>query len=82
MPNGRPGDHPLTDILHYGWTVFGPEIDGLVRELALMPGYDRMSDRVANLLWDNWPAWQNVKTDYDEVRRELLEIRAKLQRHD
>ena len=34
MPNGKPGDHPLTDILNYGQTVYGPEIDDLVRKIA------------------------------------------------
>jgi hypothetical protein len=38
MPNGRPGDHPLTDIVHHGRTLFGGEADGLVREIAALGG--------------------------------------------
>jgi hypothetical protein len=34
MPNGKPGDHPLTDILTHRIEVFGPRIDGLIREIA------------------------------------------------
>jgi hypothetical protein len=34
MPNGRPGDHPVYDIVHHGMTVFGSEIDGRVRAIS------------------------------------------------
>ena len=33
MPNGRPGDHPLTDIIVDRRTVFGSEIDDKVRSV-------------------------------------------------
>jgi hypothetical protein len=36
MVNGKPGDHPLTDILSYGIEVYGPEVDGLVRDVAAL----------------------------------------------
>ena len=71
MPNGKPGDHPLTDILHYGANVFGPDIDGLVRDLASAPGFGRVRERLAGLLWDHWPAWQNVTPDLASVRAGL-----------
>jgi hypothetical protein len=32
MPNGKPGDHPLTDIVVHGMTVFGDPVDGLIRD--------------------------------------------------
>ena len=78
MPNGKSGDHPLTDILHHGAEVFGPAIDGLVRELAAAPGFDGVRDQVAELLWDNWPAWRNVASDLPAVRIGLEAIRRKL----
>ena len=34
MPNGKPGDHPLTDILVHRLQVYSPAIDELVREIA------------------------------------------------
>ncbi len=34
MPNGRPGDHPLTDTFVHGQRVFPEEIDRLLRKLA------------------------------------------------
>lgn len=34
MPNGKPGDHPLTDILVYGRDVYSARVAALVREIA------------------------------------------------
>jgi hypothetical protein len=32
MPNGKPGDHPLTDILVHKLKVYGREADDLIRK--------------------------------------------------
>ena len=53
MPNGKPGDHPYTDILHYGSSEFGEPVDGLVKELSKMPGFETVSDEIASILWDH-----------------------------
>jgi hypothetical protein len=38
MPNGKPGDNPVTDVVVWGREVYGTEVDALVREVAaLMP---------------------------------------------
>jgi hypothetical protein len=34
VPNGRPGDHPLTDLLVHGREVYGREADDLIRKIA------------------------------------------------
>ncbi len=34
MPNGKPGDHPLTDITVHRMATFSEEADDLVRELV------------------------------------------------
>jgi hypothetical protein len=34
MPNGRPGDHDLTDILVHGFEIYGTEADDLIRKIA------------------------------------------------
>ena len=34
MANGKPGDHPLTDILVHNLTVYGQESDDLIRNIA------------------------------------------------
>jgi uroporphyrinogen-III synthase len=49
MANGKPGDHPLTDILAYGIEVYGPEVDDLVREVAAMSD-DRGTRELGDLL--------------------------------
>lgn len=33
MPNGKPGDHPLTDLFTHNLEVFGTEIDDQLREI-------------------------------------------------
>jgi hypothetical protein len=38
--NGKQGDHPVTDIVVQGLDIFGPEIDGKVRQLNEL-GYFR-----------------------------------------
>jgi hypothetical protein len=34
MANGKPGDHPVSDILDYDLRIFSRRIDGLVRRIA------------------------------------------------
>ena len=34
MPNGKPGDHPLTDILNHELEVYSAHADKLVREIG------------------------------------------------
>lgn len=34
MPGGKPYDHPLTDVLNYGFEVYGCDADEKLRELA------------------------------------------------
>ncbi|MDJ0976665.1 MAG: hypothetical protein QNJ98_19570 [Planctomycetota bacterium] len=38
MPNGKPGDHPYTDVVLHGIDVFGPPIDDLLRRAAATGG--------------------------------------------
>ena len=44
MANGRPGDHPLTDILIHGRRVYSPTADALVREIVELGGREEISD--------------------------------------
>ena len=34
MPNGKPGDHPLNDILEHGIEIYGEEADELIRGIS------------------------------------------------
>lgn len=48
MPNGRPGDHPVTDIVHHRLPVFTPEADELIRQIVAMGGQAEL-EREINL---------------------------------
>jgi hypothetical protein len=48
MVNGKPGDHPINDLLDHGIPVFSPEADSLVRQIAELVSRYR--------LWD-WVDW-------------------------
>src|SRR5712691_10446020 len=38
MPNGKPGDQPLTDITVHGLAVYSPKADALIREIVQLGG--------------------------------------------
>ena len=44
MPNGKPGDHPLTDILVHKLKVYGREADDLIRKIADLSSQGELSD--------------------------------------
>lgn len=43
MPNGRPGDHPLTDIFQHKLETYGPEADRLMRLIGEMMDWEDLS---------------------------------------
>ena len=38
MPNGKYGDHPITDILIYGRRVYSKRADDLIRKIVALGG--------------------------------------------
>ena len=44
MPNGKPGDHPLTDIIIHGATVYGVKTDGLIRKISMLCSWDELHE--------------------------------------
>ena len=38
MPDGKPGDHPITDIAVHNMPVFSPRIDALIRDIVALGG--------------------------------------------
>lgn len=40
MPNGKPGDHPFTDIVVHKIETYSPEIDGLIRGRDSLDSFD------------------------------------------
>jgi hypothetical protein len=61
MPNGKPGDHPLTDILVHRRNVYGGEADDLIRKIA-----DLSSQAELNEWWQREIGWS---VDRDLVAR-------------
>ena len=54
MPNGKPGDHPLTDILGYKTEVYGREADELIRKIG-----DLCSPRELDEWWEREIGWSH-----------------------
>jgi len=80
MPNGKPGDHPLTDMLMHGAHPFPSDIESLLREiLALDPAFpDGKRPYVEQTEWDcrffDWARGKNL----DEARTRLNLVLAEL----
>ena len=73
MPNGRPGDHPLTDLLKHGRTVYGARADQCIREIASLS--------IAHELDDWWLAEiareQDPAAILGKAEARLAQLRAK-----
>jgi len=54
MPNGKPGDHPLTDLLVHKSKVYGKEADELIRQIASL-----CSSRELDEWWEKEIGWTN-----------------------
>ncbi|HUE73089.1 MAG TPA: hypothetical protein VMP01_19550 [Pirellulaceae bacterium] len=81
MPNGKPGDHPLTDMLVQGKHPFPADIEQMLRDvLSLDPmfpdGKRRYVDQVA---WDrrfvDWERGENLDEGRSALRSVLAELR-------
>ena len=68
MPNGKPGDHPYTDVVIHGMSVFGPVIGGLIRNLA---DTGEVDEGVKTFLYYHDPRWQKTTCDYGEIESQL-----------
>lgn len=75
MPNGKPGDHALTDILVHGFTVFGAELDGLVREIDDLGG---SADLAREVDLRNYDPRLGEPGDRAELRKRLITLRNRL----
>jgi hypothetical protein len=58
VPNGKPHDHPLTDILVHNIPAYGEEADNLIRKIADLCSHREMSEcghgRSAGLQMETW----------------------------
>ena len=67
MTAGGPGDHPLSDVVHYDIEVYGEEADGLLKKLAPL-----MSERELREWWEKEIGWScNPEQARDKIREQL-----------
>jgi hypothetical protein len=69
MPNGKPGDHPITDILVHHRRVYSETADALVREIAALGG----ENEIAEMLYAEYNEYS--RPDVPKLERVLTEIR-------
>jgi hypothetical protein len=72
MPNGKPGDHPYTDIVAHGAARFGEPLDGLVRELSRTGG---CPEELANQLFEAEEAVRQLRRVEQAIKKVLDERR-------
>ncbi|MFP4597633.1 MAG: hypothetical protein ACLFVJ_05245 [Persicimonas sp.] len=69
MPNGKPGDHPYTDIVVHGHDFYTDDIDELIRKIAKHGGHKALSD--IDLLSYGWHPDDEKLTD---LRQRLEDV--------
>jgi hypothetical protein len=75
MANGKPGDHPYTDIVHHGRRVYSATVDRLVREVAELSD-ERGRHELADMLLSEYN--DLLKPDLAKLERVLSERRDQL----
>lgn len=65
MPNGKPGDHPLTDIVKHRLPMFGDEVDEKVRRIDAIAS-NELRDVLATLVYF-WPWGDQAPVDPDSL---------------
>lgn len=74
MANGRPGDHPLTDVLTHGLPVFTERVDELLREVARL--YEQQAWRALHDIVDKYDP--RNESHLEALEAELRAARARL----
>lgn len=75
MPNGKPGDHPYTDIIVHRRPVYSEPADALVREIAEL-GDERTRTKLADLLLNQYNEFGHP--DVARLERVLRSLRDQL----
>ncbi|MEO0494388.1 MAG: hypothetical protein AAF081_13350 [Actinomycetota bacterium] len=82
MPNGKQGDHPVTDVLAHRLEAFGSPIDDLIVEIDRLGGRTELRDgELGDLIWDLWPKWgrrSGDEADFVRLESMLLIVRDRL----
>jgi hypothetical protein len=74
MPNGKPADHPLTDILHWGLPGFDLGVDELIREIDALGGRHDLDSIAEELLAVQDKLWQ-LKSTLEQLKKRLIDER-------
>ena len=77
MPNGKPGDHPWTDIIIHQRRVYSATADQLVRDIAEI-ATDAEQRALADRLFSEYSEFFNP--DVVRLERELTELRDRLRK--
>ncbi|HZL99460.1 MAG TPA: hypothetical protein VFD43_04330 [Planctomycetota bacterium] len=75
MANGKPGDHPYTDIVHHGRDVYSPAAAALVRQIAALAD-DKTRRALAEMLFGEFN--ESSSPDVHELERRLAALRDRL----
>ena len=75
MPNGKPGDHPFTDIVVHGQEVYSATASKLVREIAALAN-ERTQRELGDLLFLEYNEF--AKPDIAKLEAVLTQMRDKL----
>jgi hypothetical protein len=63
VPNGKPGDHPYTDVVIHGRDVYSPRAANLIREIAKLSD-DKARRGLADMLFAEYNEF-----DHPDVRK-------------
>jgi hypothetical protein len=72
MPNGKPADHPLTDLLNWHLRAFDLGVDELIREIDALGGRHELDALADELLDVQSRLWQ-VRAKLQAIKRRLNE---------
>jgi len=71
MPDGKPGDHPITDIIVHNMRVFSRKADKLIKEICDLGGRDEM-ERIVDLFHP--PQTRELERILQELRDRLSKV--------
>ena len=77
MPNGKPGDHPITDICVHRVAYFRDDVDELIRQIVARGGEGRIYKYVVK-----HDPFFGKPADLDEMQRYLTTVLAELDGQD
>ena len=70
MPNGKPGDHPITDVMIHNSVVFSEPWDSELRKIVDLLGYEGTHE------WFNAHCWSKPEREVRlAISRKLADLR-------